>query len=253
MSQVVTLTGMVLSSLPIGEYDKRVVILTKERGKIPAFAKGARKPTSSLAGVTLPCSFGTFTVYEGRTSYTIQSVEITSYFSELRTDMEAACYAFYFLEFADYYTKEGCDEREMLRLLYQTMRALIKRTIPLPLVRYIFELKAISVEGEGPQVFQCIVCGDRESPCLFSVKKGGLVCKRCGWDAADQMRLDTSTLYAMQYIVSSTIEKLYTFTVSPKVLEELGKVMERYMDVYVEKHFRSLEILEEMGNPGERK
>ncbi len=246
MSQVVTVTGMVLSSLPIGEYDKRIVILTKERGKVSAFAKGSRRPTSSLAGVTIPCSFGTFTLYEGRTSYTVQAVEITHYFSELRTDLQAACYAFYFLEFADYYTKEGNDEREMLRLLYQTMRALVKRTIMLPLVRYIFELKAISVEGEGPQVFQCVVCGSQESPCLFSVKKGGLICDTCGWDVADKRPLDTSTLYAMQYIVSSPIEKLYTFAVSQKVLEELGNVVERYLDVYVGKRFRSLEILEEM-------
>ena len=60
----------------------------------------------------------------------------------------------------------------------------------------------------------------------------------------DGMRLDTSTLYSMQYIESSRIEKLYTFVVSDAVLEELGRVMERYLDVYVEKKFKSLEILE---------
>ena len=156
MSQLVTVTGMVISATPIGEYDKRVVILTKEKGKLSAFAKGARRPVSPLAGVTAPCAFGMFTLYEGRTSNTIHSAEISNYFAELRTDVEAAYYAFYFLEFADYYTREANDEREMLKLLYQTMRALTKRTVPLRLVRYIFELKAVSVSGEGPQVFQCV-------------------------------------------------------------------------------------------------
>ena len=70
------------------------------------------------------------------------------------------------------------------------------------------------------------------------------MCGECMQDVMDGMQLDTSTLYSMQYIESSRIEKLYTFVVSDAVLEELGRVMERYLDVYVEKKFKSLEILE---------
>ena len=235
MSQIVTLTGMVLSASPVGEYDRRVVILTKERGKISAFAKGARRPQSHLAGVTAPCSFGVFSMFEGRTSYTIQSADISNYFAELRTDVEAA-----------YYARESNDEREMLKLLYQSMRALTKRLIPLRLVRYIFELKAVSINGEGPQVFQCVSCGSTEKSLLFSAKKGGIVCSACSRSVYDIIKLNSSTLYAMQYVETSSIEKLFAFTLSDEVLDEFGKVMERYLDVYVEKRFKSLEILEQI-------
>lgn len=246
MNQVIAVTGMVLSASPIGEYDKRIVLLTREQGKISAFAKGARRPQSPLSGACAPCSFGTFMLYEGRSANTIQSVEISNYFAELRNDVEAAYYAFYFLEFADYYTREANDESAMLKLLYQTMRALTKRRIPLRLIRYIFELKAVSINGEGPQVFQCVVCGNKERPCVFSVKKGGLVCGECGGDVADGMILNTSTLYAMQYVVSSPVEKLYTFTLSEEVLKEFAKIMERYTDVYIDKRFKSLEVLKQL-------
>ena len=240
----IVVTGMVLSAAPIGEYDRRVVLLTKERGRISAFAKGARRPNSSLVAAVNPFAFGEFTLYEGRTSNTIRSAKITNYFSELREDVEGAYYGFYFLELAGYYTREGQDEREMLKLLYQTMRALTNVKIPNRLIRCIFELKAITINGEGPQVFQCVVCGDKTRPTVFSVKKGGLVCSECKQDVIDGMNTDISTLYTMQYIESAKVEKLYTFLVSDKVLGELERIIRRYMDVYVEKHFKSLDILE---------
>ena len=243
MNQIV-LTGMVLSTMPIGEYDRRVVILTKEQGKISAFARGARRPNSPLVGAVNPLAFGEFTMYEGRTSYTIQSASITNYFAELREDVVGAYYGFYFLEVADYYAKEYTDEREMLKLLYQSMRALINPHIPDRLVRRIFELKALTVNGQAPQVFQCVICGDQERPAVFSPAKGGLVCSECSGDVIDGMILDNSTLYSMQYIESTPVVKLYTFTVAENVLAELEKVMDRLMEVYVDRRFKSLEILE---------
>ena len=237
---------MVISSVPIGEYDKRVVILTRERGKISAFARGARRQGSALGGMIMPFSFGEFTLYEGRTSYTLMSASISNYFAELRTDMEGAYYGFYFMEIADYYCREATDARQMLKLLYQTFRALTKATIDNRLIRRIFELKSICINGEAPHVFECVCCGDQTRNAVLSVKRGGRVCSECDRDIADGMILDTSTWHTLQYIVGSPIEKLYTFKVSENVMRELDLVISRYMDVYVDKRFKSLEILEMM-------
>lgn len=243
MNQI-TVTGMVLSATPVGDYDRRVVLLTKERGKIAAFARGARRTNSSLLGVTSPFSFGEFVVYEGRTSYTLMSASISNYFSELRTDVEGAYYGFYFLDFAGYYAREANDETELLKLLYQTLRALTNVHIPNRLIRCIYELKAVCINGEGPQVFECVSCGSREANMKFSVRKGGMVCKKCGLHAPDAVAVGTSTLYTLQYIISSKVEKLYTFAVKEEVLLELENLIRNYLNVYVGRNFKSLEILE---------
>ncbi len=246
----ITLTGMVIASAPIGEYDRRVVLLTRERGKISAFARGARKPNSALVGVTSPFTFGTFEVYEGRTSYTLMSASVSNYFEELRMDIEGAYYGFYFLELANYYAREANDETELLKLLYQTLRALVNPNVPNRLIRHIYELKAVSVNGEGPQVFSCICCGDTQREKVFSVKRGGLVCSACGGRAGDGKKLLPSTLYTLQFIIATPVEKLYTFVVKEEVLEELAKVVGEYMERYVGKRFKSLDILETVGAQG---
>lgn len=243
MNQI-TVTGMVLAAAPVGEYDRRVVLLTRQRGKIATFARGARRQGSALLGVTSPFSFGEFTVYEGRTSYTLTSASISNYFEELRTDVEGAYYGFYFLDIANYYAREANDETELLGLLYQTLRALTNPHLPNRLIRYVYELRAVTIEGEGPQLGECVLCGDREREKVFSVRNGGLVCNQCQDRARDGIPLLPSTLYTMRYSMTAPLEKLYTFVVKEEVLEELSRVMDTYRNAYIDRHFRSLDILE---------
>ena len=126
MRESVNLTGIVLKASPVGDNDRRLVILTRERGKITAFARGAKRPGSQLMGVTRPFVFGTFKLYEGRDAYNLQGADVLNYFAEIPLDMEAACYGSYFLEFADYYGRENLEATEQLLLLYQSLRALFR-------------------------------------------------------------------------------------------------------------------------------
>ena len=116
MGQNIVLTGIVLKAMPVGEYDKRITVLTKEKGKITAFARGARRPTSQLLAATGPFSFGEFEFFEGRSTYNLVKASISNYFRELSDEPEKACYGFYFLEIADFYAQENNDEKELLKL-----------------------------------------------------------------------------------------------------------------------------------------
>lgn len=207
---------MILKHTPIGEYDRRICLLTKERGKISAFAKGARKPGTKTSAATNLFSFGVFKLHEGKNSYTIAEADISNYFEQLRTDYISAYYGMYFAEVTDYYTRENNDEREMLKLLYQSMRALCVVSLPNDLIQCIFEIKAIAINGEFPGI-------------------------------PNEMKLEESTIYAIQYIVESSIEKLYTFNVTDYVLIQLREVARLYRVKIMDREFKSLEILKTLG------
>ena len=212
MQEHIEVTGIILKQSPVGEYDRHISLLTKERGKISAFARGARKSGNRLAAAAMPFSFGSFKLYEGKSSYTLVEADIRNYFEELHSDYIGACYGMYFVEVTDYFTRENNDEREMMKLLYQSLRALSVPALQNELVRCIFECKSIVINGEFP-------------------------------GPPKNVNLEESTLYALHYIAASSIEKLYTFTVTDAVLAQLKDISAGYMKHFVGRDFKSLEVL----------
>ncbi len=237
-------TGMVLKSSPIGEYDKRIVLLTKEYGKISAFAKGARKQDSPLLACSQPFTFGKFAVFRGRHSFHINAAAVQNYFTGLRSDLDGVYYAYYFCEIADYFAAENIDGLEMLILLYQSLRALGLPSLDNHLIRYIVELKMLAINGEMPRVFQCVCCGSKEELSYFSIQKQGVFCKSCGEDTKD-IRISEAAVFTLQKIINTECKSLFTFAVSGQVLEELRNVIGNYWKNRVDKVFHSIGIWEE--------
>ena len=243
MDNRVFLTGIVLTSMPVGEYDKRITLLSKEQGRISAFVRGARRPKSPLLAAGNPLSFGTFEAFRGRDSYTISKSDIENYFDTLRTDIDGVWYASYFLEIADYYGQEGVDETERLKLLYAALRALEKKQMDPGFVKLVYELKTMTINGDEPNVFQCMDCGKQEDILYFSMNKRGCVCGDCyakeGGEALKQ-----SVLYTLQYVITTPPEKLFSFTLGEEAYVQLREIITRYRRRYMDHLFKSERFLE---------
>lgn len=263
MQDEIIVTGIVLYATQVGEYDKRLVVLTKERGKITIFANGARRPNSTFRAACQSFVMGSFTVTERRDAYNLSKVEVQEYFSGIPMDIEKMCYASYFSEFMSYYTREGDSCKDNLNLLYVTYKALLSDTIPLRLIRYIYEIKLMDIEGEGMQVYRCMKCGTNvtgnveddnskenvKKITYFSAKVGGIVCEKCKnklQTLHNVRKLSDTVIYTIQYILSSPISKLYSFNLKEDALEELTKIADEFRKEYVEREFKSLEILSTM-------
>ena len=111
MAEQIKVTGMVISSSPIGENDKRIVLLTKERGKISAFVRGARRPGNHLMAASDSFAFGSFFMIPGKESFTMVGADITNYFRELAMDVYKTYSAYYFLELGSRKETNCCINR----------------------------------------------------------------------------------------------------------------------------------------------
>lgn len=212
MSELVELTGMIIKTMPVREYDKRLVILTGEAGKITAFARGARRMGGKLMGTTEPFCFGCFKLFPGKDAYTLTETDISRFFEELRSDYDAYAYGSYFLEIADYYTRENMEAYEEINLIYASLAALISGRFDRRLVRSAYEIRSLVIAGEYPGV-------------------------------PDSIRLSDPAAYGINRIVESPLHGLYSFMVSEEVLKEIEEVSSFLMKHIVGHEFRSQKLI----------
>lgn len=217
MSETIGLNGIILSSQPMGEYDRRVVILTKERGKIACFAKGARRPTCHLSGLTRVFSFGTFFVYEGRSSYSIHGADIKNFFEGVIKDYDATLYACYFCEIADYYGREGLESKDAINLLYAAIASLTNPSLDRRLSKAVYEIRSVADQGECPPLDE-----------LFT---------------SPSETLSANTLTAYNYILTSGADKLFKFTVGDDTTDQIEMIAEKIIAYAIDKRLKSKEML----------
>ncbi|MCR4923501.1 MAG: DNA repair protein RecO [Lachnospiraceae bacterium] len=215
MREHILVRGMILEANPINDYDKRLLILTRDRGKITVFARGVKRINSKLMAATDPFCFGDFKLYEGKNAYNLIDADIKYYFEELRWDFEGAFLGMYFLEYASWYARENNDDSELLKLLFFAIRAIIAPKPENKLVRAVFEIKILIVNGEFPGI-------------------------------PKNRSLDAATLYTLRYIEESPPDKVFKFTVSEKVMAELIPLADEYRKKFTDHHFKSLDTLDSM-------
>lgn len=243
--------GIVIDSTNVGEYDKRVVLLTSTLGKITAFVKGARRQNSPFLAATNVFCFGTFFLGKGKDSYYINKVEPIKFFDELRNDYLGAYYGTYFLEYANYFTSEGLESKEIIHLIVMALKALSNKELDKELTRLIFEMKMFAYAGEYPEMNNCTYCGVPTSNAAFSFERDGIVCKKCYEDRGvgrSLVYLTPTAIYTLKFILATNPQKLFSFKLKDDVKAELEHFVGDFKHKHIDREFKSLRVLKEVLN-----
>ena len=213
MNDWISVNGIVVSAMPMGEYDRRLLLLTAELGKISAFARGGRRSGNSLMSAGRLFAFGRFELIAGRSAYTVKSAQIQEYFEFLGQDPEALCYASYFAELAEYYGQEGAEDPELVKLLFCAIRSLKNPQLDRVTLRYAYELKIMQTEGEAL--------------------------------AQPPGEPGESALKAWQFVLESGPEKCFLFRLQPEGFRDFQRAVAALRGQMIDRSFKSLNVLED--------
>ncbi|MBR2283414.1 MAG: DNA repair protein RecO [Ruminococcus sp.] len=245
-----TLDGIVLRERLVGEQDKFIDILTKERGVLELSVKGARKINGRSGSSAQLFAYSRFCMNERKGRLYLNSAEPIHIFYDLRSSLSRISLASYFAEAASFCSPENSQCEDILRLLLNCLHYLEKGTRSEAFLKSLFELRLMSDSGFMPDIVGCHSCGAFEPEVLyFSVRNGIYLCSDCHaavHEGSPEMpdeqyiKLELPVLLAMRHIVLADFDRLFNFRVSDGVQEKLSAISEDYLRSHLGRDFRTL-------------
>ncbi|MCS6949148.1 MAG: DNA repair protein RecO [bacterium] len=176
----VTVQAIVLRRRPLGEADKVLTLFTREMGKLSALAKGARKPTSKLAGATETCVRARFHLAPGKTFWIVTQATAERARARLHRLLVNAAAAMYACELVDRLLEEGVTEEDLFDLLASVLDELEESEHPTWTLCW-FENALMLQQGYTPMLDACARCGNEVEgeQVAFLPEVGGVLCASC--------------------------------------------------------------------------
>jgi DNA repair protein RecO (recombination protein O) len=195
---LLTTEALVLRAYRLGETSKVVVLLTRERGKVRAVARGARGGRPRYQSALEPLSEIRVTLH-GRQGAELlrlgQAELLRSAFRVGEQGLDAALFLSNCAELLDAFSPEGEAEERVYRLALAVLRAVEDGAEPGLVTRYL-EAWLLRLHGLYPPLDRCAACGTGlgTGRLEYHHTAHGFVCRRCGPASGPVLPGETRTL-----------------------------------------------------------
>ena len=255
--------GLVLREMNSGENDKRLLVLTAEKGKIWICAKGGRSIKSNKSAICRAFTYAEFEIYEKNNIFYLSGGSPNKAFFAYKTDLDGYALACYVTTICEDITVEEAEADEILRATLNTFHAIENQLYPIEQIKAAYEMLATTVSGFTPDLSVCQKCSKQfgaDDKLWLDVMNGSLLCSECKQRAPTAIEqsaiavdeyqartlfypLDAPSLMAMRYCASAPIKRLFSFSVkSTESAELFYRAAEGYMLNHLERGFQTLDF-----------
>ena len=206
--------ALILRTYKLGEADRIVVFLTRDRGKKRGVAKGARRPRSKFVGGLEPLTNVRVAYFEKERRELVSVNYSEPSCSPLSAiDPDALGYAHYFAELLDEWAQDADPEERLYRLGASMVEAFAAGVPAEPLARY-FEYWLLRLQGLRPTY--------------------------------GELRLSADALAFLASVRSVNPLKIGGLRTAPEVLREIELVHRALISTHLEKELKSIRVLNDM-------
>ncbi|WP_242345147.1 DNA repair protein RecO [Anaeromyxobacter terrae] len=245
------LTALVLRAVDYGESDRVVTLFTHERGKVSAFARGARASRRRFGGALEPFTLVAAEAREraGSDMFGLDSVAVLRAHGAIRGDLARIACAGYASELARELVRDHEPHAELLALLLEYLGALDAAPAR-PAGLRAFELGALRAAGLMPRLDACAVCGGTvpaEGRVRFDPAHGGTLCPACAPAAAPGAPwLSAPTATALARLQAEGLRGAEA-GLSPQAGREARDVLAAFIEHHLGRRLAARRFLDEIG------
>lgn len=192
------------------ENDRILTLLTRERGRVDAVARGCRRPNNPLMPASELFVLGDYMLFKGRGHELVTSCQVEDSFYPLRNDFDKLSYAATLLRCAELAAQPEEPQPHLLILLSRSLSRLAYSGMDARMVTAAFLLHFASLAGYKPRLEHCAVCGGRipeGEPARLSFTAGGLVCCRCQRPDGEGVAVEADAVRWLRGVLKAGIEK----------------------------------------------
>jgi DNA repair protein RecO (recombination protein O) len=237
--------ALVLRTYKLGEADRIVVFMTRDRGKKRGVAKGARRPKSKYMGALEPLTRGEVAYFEREQRELVQ----LNYLDPVRSPLlarsaEALGYVGYFAELLDEWAQDAHADERLFRLGASMVDAITAGAPIEKLARY-FEYWLLRLQGVYPAL-SCAECNASLSMgAMMPPREHMFVCGKCA-PGGGGTEVSSSAIRFLASAGSVGPERLESLSLVASAARELETVHRRLINLHLEKELKSARVLREM-------
>src|SRR5688572_15593756 len=232
---VYTADALILRTYKLGEADRIVVFLTRDRGKKRGVAKGARRARSRYIGALEPMTRAGVAYYEREQRDLVRLNYVEPTCSPLSAASgDALGHVGYFAELIDEWAPEAHADERLYRLGSSVVDAIAVGAPIESLARY-FEYWLLRLQGVYPSIRRCPGCGAGLSQgAAMPAQDVVLLCRGCAPGAAGT-RLSPEAMLFLANATAVAPDHLAALALGPHAARELETAHRRLIAVHLDK------------------
>jgi len=240
--------AVVLRHADWGEADRLLTLYTRERGKVRAIAKGARKIRSRKAGHLEPFTRVTLQLARGHDLLIVTQADTLDAYLAIHENLDKTSHAAYAVELLDRFTyEEDTENYRIFNLLTEALARLEQEADPWLALRY-YEVRLLDILGYRPHLFECANCSRliKAEDQYFSAAQGGVICPACGTGLPGIWRVTVDALKYLRHFQRSDYAAARRARPAPEIRDEVENLVQKYVTYLLERELNSPDFIKQI-------